>query len=66
MNTCILSSQGKIFSFLLPIFKYLHEVVTSMHLSFVLMIKHEGEFFFFLHFHQDYYGYYVEEICTTC
>lgn len=58
MNTCILSSQGKIFSFLLPIFKYIHEVVTSMHLSFVLSIKNEGEVFF-LHFHQDYYGYYV-------
>lgn len=46
MNTCILSSQGKIFSFLLPIFKYIREVVTSMHLSFVLRIKNEGEFFF--------------------
>lgn len=48
MNTCILSSQGKIFSFLLPIFKYIHEVVTSMHLSFVLRIKNEGEFFFYI------------------
>lgn len=38
LNECILSLQGKIFSFLLPIFKYLHEVVTSMHLSYVLMI----------------------------
>lgn len=47
MNTCILRSQGKIFSFLLPIFKYIHEVVTSMHLSFVLRIKNEGEFCFF-------------------
>lgn len=48
MNTCILSSQGKIFSFLLPIFKYIHEVVTSMHLSFVLRNKNEGEVFFYI------------------
>lgn len=48
LNECILSLQGKIFSFLLPIFEYLHEVVTSMHLSFVLRIKNEGEFFFYI------------------